>query len=842
MQTIQRLTDFFVPESYNLSLTIERIERQFSGTVTITGDATESADCIKLHAKDLSIQSVAMNGKHADFVAAENDEIVITQPDLAAGKQLIVIAFSGKITDAMHGLYPCYYNHDGKKYELLATQFESHHAREVFPCIDEPAAKATFDVTLTTEANIVVLGNMPVLQQSLENERLVTTFERTPKMSSYLLALVIGNMHKKSSQTAQGVEVNVWSTPAQPAESLDFALDIAVRTIEFYNDYFGTAYPLPKSDHVALPDFTSGAMENWGLITYRETTLLADPATTSISSRQYIATVIAHELAHQWFGNLVTMQWWNYLWLNESFATLMEYIAIDALHPEWDVWLDFAGGETIIALRRDSIDGVQPVQLDVNHPDEISTLFDGAIVYAKGARLLRMLQKYVGDNAFQDGLKNYFQVHAYANTEGADLWRALSDSSGKDIAQLMDSWVSTPGFPVVYASVSGDTLQLEQNQFFVGPHAESQTIWPIPLNSLSSELPLLMESKNIEIPYTGGHSIRLNDGDASHFITKYDDVLFASILQDIRENAMTPINKMQVLNEAMLLARAGTASSASLIDLLDAFADETSEPVWGVMAATVAELRKFVETNEQAEKDLRSFCRSIAENLYQRLGWEKHDDEPESDTKLRSLAIGLMVYGEDAGAINTAKTIYDSADLTSVDPELRALVIGARVRHSDEVKYVELLLNIYKKSSSGELRHDICAGATSTKNPKEIQLILDAIKDSNTIRPQDVTQWFVFLIRNRDARSQAWDWLQENWQWIEKTFGSDKSYDSYPRYAASALSTPAQLIEYKKFFADKKSIPALSRVIAMGESEIEGRVELIERDSHVVQQKLSGIQ
>lgn len=261
-------------------------------------------------------------------------------------------------------------------------------------------------------------------------------------------------MIHRSAKTSGGVDVAVWATPAQTEASLNFALEHAVKTIEFFNEYFGVDYPLPKSDHVALPDFSSGAMENWGLVTYREVALLADPATTTLASKQYIATVVSHELSHQWFGNLVTMKWWNNLWLNESFATLMEYVAVDAIHPEWNAWLDFATHESILALRRDAIDGVQSVQVDVNHPDEISSLFDGAIVYAKGARLMRMLQTYVGHDAFRAGLESYFKQFAYQNTEADDLWNHLEQASGKQIRQMMDYWISTSGYPVV--SVTSD--------------------------------------------------------------------------------------------------------------------------------------------------------------------------------------------------------------------------------------------------------------------------------------------------------------------------------------------------------------------------------------------------
>ena len=834
MHTSTRLIDSFVPEHYDLSLTMERIQRTFSGTVTIHGEAKTSR--IALHSKDLTIFSATVDGKEADFSASE-DTLTITHADIIPGKHIIVITFAGKITDAMHGLYPCYYEHDGEKKELLATQFESHHAREVFPCVDEPAAKATYDVTLTTENNVTVLGNMPVASQTAQDDTLVTKFETTPRMSTYLLAWVVGTMHCKTATTKDGVEVNVWATPAQSSESLDFALDTAVRSIEFYNDYFGTAYPLPKSDHVALPDFGSGAMENWGLITYREVALLAEPKTSSISSRQYIATVVAHELAHQWFGNLVTMKWWNNLWLNESFATLMEYIAVDAIYPEWNIWMDFAAHESIMALRRDSIDGVQAVQVEVDHPDEISTLFDGAIVYAKGARLLRMLQQYVGDADFQTGLKQYFADFAYGNTEGDDLWRAIEVTSGKPIIDMMNAWISQPGYPVVHASTDGNNMVLTQEQFFVGPHEASDRKWPIPLNAAQSTAPTLMTDSSLRCSYDDSVSPQLNVGDSAHFITHYDKQLFESLIAQVISKQMDPIDRMQLITQATLLARSGVSSSNTLIDLVAAYRQETNEPVWGALAMTLAELRKFVDDNKDAELRLRALSADIAHEQYERLGWHKKDGEPEDDTKLRSTILGMTIYGELPEVIDQAKRIFSETDLIDIDPELRPLIISASVRHGDDT-IVDELLQQYTTTSSAELREDICLGITSTRIPEKIDQLLEAIKNPAIVRPQDAARWFVYLVRGRESRKQAWAWMQTNWDWIEKTFKGDKSYDDYPRYSASALLTRDELEEYKRFFTPMQNVTALKRVIAMGISEIEGRVALIERDKAAVQQQL----
>lgn len=835
MTAVTRLTDYFLPAHYNLSLELDGPNRAFTGSVTIKGELLDGAPHIGVHAKDLSISSVTIDDVASTFTQGKDDELALAHDNLTTGEHVVRIDFSGTITDQMHGLYPCYFEHNGIKKELFATQFESHHAREVFPCIDEPAAKATFDLSLATMTGVEVLSNMPVKSQEANGGKQVTSFDTTPRMSTYLLAFVVGELQKKTATTADGVEVNVWATHAQPASSLDFALDIAVRAIEFYDDYFGTKYPLPKSDHIALPDFSSGAMENWGLITYREMALLADPKLTSIDSRHYIATVITHELAHQWFGNLVTMEWWNDLWLNESFANLMEYVAVDALHPEWNIWLDYVTNESIMALRRDSIDGVQSVQVDVTHPDEISTLFDGAIVYAKGGRLLRMIQTYIGHDAFRAGLKDYFAKHAYGNTVGNDLWDALERASGKQVKSIMNTWISQPGYPVVTIERNDNSVTLSQQQFFVGPHEQSERTWPVPLNANDNSLPALMADRSITVP--SSQSLQLNRGDTAHFITQYDEISRLSLIEQVRSGSLDPIGRVQLLDEATLLARGGVLSTDELIPLIDAYANEPLEPVWGIVSLALAELRKFVDDNEEAEQKLRALSARIAKQQYVRLGWEPIEGEPENDTKLRSLAIGLSIYGEVPDALAKAKELYDSTPLDQLDPELRAIVISSVARHGDE-SIVDALITAYKETQSADLRQDICVGVTSTRIPEKIDQLLDNIKNPDIVRPQDVFRWFVYLIRGRESRAQAWQWVQDNWEWVEATFKGDKSYDDFPRYSASGLLKRDELEQYKAFFGPMVSVPALARTITMGISEIEGRVELIERDKAAVQKAL----
>ena len=825
MTKVPRLLDTFTPNYYNLTLDLTRAEeKEFSGTVIISGNST--SESILLHSKGLTIQSATIDDQPAGVSFGEFDELRLSQPNLKNGNHTIHIIFSGNITDAMHGLYPCYFTHDGVKKQLFATQFESHHAREVFPCVDEPATKAKYDLTLITLPGITVLGNMPVKFQKENGDSLTTTFEKTPRMSSYLLAFVIGELHKKTAHTKSGVEVNVWATPAQNENTLDFALDIAARSIDFYDEYFGVKYPLPKSDHVALPDFSSGAMENWGLITYRESCLLADPELTPESSRRFIATVIAHELSHQWFGNLVTMNWWNDLWLNESFANMMEYVAIDALHPEWRMWEDFATNEVTAALRRDSLDGVQSVQADVNHPDEISTLFDPAIVYAKGGRLLVMVRKLIGEEAFRAGLKSYFEKFAYKNTVGNDLWQELESASGQPIVNLMNAWISQPGLPVVSVSNSHDAAILSQERFFIGEHQPSDALWPIPLFANQPLDVKILNQKETTVSIE--KPLQLNCGLSAHFVTKYDESTREYLLKNITE--LPTLDKICILQDATILARAGFENSASLLPLALSLKTETNEKVFGMAAGSLTELRKFVDDNDAARDSLKRISGEFARATFEELDWDEKDGESDDDRERRTTALSLMIYSEDKEVLNEAKTRFDNNKLEDLPTEIRALIISANVRHFETPEMIENLFAAYKNTPSNDLQNDIAIGLTSTKNPKTAEKILANIKDSNIIRPQDASRWFVYLIRTRESRQIAWNWLRENWAWVEGTFGEDKSYDDFIRYAATALLTPNELDDFRQFFEPMENIPALSRTIKLGITEISARVELIGRD------------
>ena len=842
--SVNRLVEKFKPEHYELKLDLVQAKNcEFNGIVDIFGKINDGKE-IGLHSKDLEIKKItSTNDIKLNFSKAENDEILVNIKKLnfkKGDKIQLKIEFSGKITDAMHGLYPCYYKEKGEKKELFATQFESHHAREVFPCIDEPEAKATFSLEIRALSDLEALSNTEIIEKNENGNIQQVRFAKTPKMSTYLLAFVLGDFKRVSKKTKSGVEVSVLATKAQKSELMEFPLSFAVRVLEFYEDFFGQKFPLSKCDHIALPDFSSGAMENWGLITYRETALLAGK-NSSISSKKYVALVIAHETSHQWFGNLVTMKWWDELWLNESFATMMEYLATDALEPKWKIWEEFAVNEAVLSLRRDAIDGVQAVHVPVHHPDEISTIFDGAIVYAKGARLMNMLRKYVGNDAFQKGLQRYFDKFKYQNTIGDNLWDCLSEASGKNVADFMNPWLFKSGYPSVLAEEDGEELKLSQNQFFIGEGKDSGRIWPILLGSNQNNLPEIMDSKDLTCKKSSDF-VQLNQGNVAHFITNYSKKLFENLLEKVRNGDLDTISRLQILQERSLLSRGGEIPSVELLRTLQSYNKETSLTVWDMISLLIGELRIFIDEDSESSKKMKKFVGNLAQNEFEKLGFIKKTGEDEEDTQKRSSILAHMIYAENEKAISGALDIFEkSLNMEDIDSEIRSLILTVKIRFEESPELVQKMLENYKNTSNVDYRDDIMMALTSTKNIRTGELLLEKMLKNDIIRTQDILSWYIHLLRNSKIRELAWRWLRENWKLIEEKFDGDKSYNDFPRYSGAILRTDKHLQEFKDFFEPLKNDPSLTRAIEMGEREIAGRIVLINRDKIAIDKFLQKI-
>ena len=839
MQAVEHFITQFVPEHYDLFLDLSRETKTFSGKVTITGQA--QSDRISLHQKDLEIASVEVAGQARPFTVDHDNEALHTE--LAeAGQVEMVIAFSGKITDNMTGIYPSYYTVDGVKKEVLSTQFESHFAREAFPCVDEPEAKATFDLALRFDQaeGEVALSNMPEIDVEHRKETGIWKFETTPRMSSYLLAFVAGDLQGVTAKTKNGTLVGVYSTKAHPLSNLDFSLDIAVRSIEFYEDYYGVKYPIPQSLHIALPDFSAGAMENWGLVTYREVYLVVDENST-FASRQQVALVVAHELAHQWFGNLVTMKWWDDLWLNESFANMMEYVCVDAIEPSWNIFEDFQTGGVPAALKRDATDGVQSVHVEVKHPDEINTLFDGAIVYAKGSRLMHMLRRWLGDADFAKGLHAYFEKHQYSNTIGRDLWNALGQASGRDVAAFMDSWLEQPGYPVLTVKVENDVLKISQKQFFIGEHEDKNRLWVVPLNSNWKGLPDTLETESIEIPgYTAllaenKGALRLNTENTAHYITDYQGDLLDAVLTDLVELDNT--SKLQIVQERRLLAEAGHISYADLLPVLDKLAKEESYLVVSAVSQVISALERFIDEGTEAERAFKALVAKLARHNYDRLGFEAKDGESDEDELVRQLAVSMMIRSNDAEASQVASQIFAAhkENLAGLPAAIRAQVLINEMKHHETKDLVATYLDLYTHATDAVFKRQLAGALAYSTDVDNIQTLIGSWKDKFVVKPQDLSSWYLHFLGHQATQETVWVWARENWDWIKAALGGDMSFDSFVIFPSHIFKTEQRLAEYKEFFEPQLSDLALSRNIRMGIKDIAARVDLIKREKAAVE-------
>ena len=839
MQAVEHYIETFVPEHYDLFLDLSRETKTFSGKVTITGQA--KSDRISLHQKDLEIASVEVAGQARPFTVDNENEALHIELAEADSVEL-VIAFSGKITDNMTGIYPSYYTVDGVKKEVLSTQFESHFAREAFPCVDEPEAKATFDLALRFDQaeGELALSNMPEIDVENCKETGIWKFETTPRMSSYLLAFVAGDLQGVTATTKNGTLVGVYSTKAHPLSNLDFSLDIAVRSIEFYEDYYGVKYPIPQSLHIALPDFSAGAMENWGLVTYREVYLVVDENST-FASRQQVALVIAHELAHQWFGNLVTMKWWDDLWLNESFANMMEYVCVDAIEPSWNIFEDFQTGGVPLALERDATDGVQSVHVEVKHPDEINTLFDGAIVYAKGSRLMHMLRRWLGDADFAKGLHAYFEKHQYGNTIGRDLWNALGQASGRDVAAFMDSWLEQPGYPVLTATVENDVLKISQKQFFIGEHEDKNRLWVVPLNSNWKGVPDTLETESIEIPGYAAllaenkTALRLNTENTAHYITDYQGELLDAVLADLVELDNT--SKLQIVQERRLLAEAGHISYADLLPVVDQLAKEESYLVVSAVSEVIFALERFIDEGTEAEKDFKALIAKLAHYNYDRLGFEAKEGESDEDELVRQLTISMMIRSNDEEASQVASQIFAAhkENLAGLPAAIRAQVLINEMKHHETKELVATYLDLYTHATDAVFKRQLAAALAYVTDAENIQTILATWKDKFVVKPQDLSAWYYQFLGHKETQEPVWAWARENWDWIKAALGGDMSFDSFVILPAHVFKTEQRLTEYKAFFEPQLSDLALSRNIGMGIKEIAARVELIKREKAAVE-------
>ncbi len=854
MKNIIRLYSLFQPTHYDLEIVPNKDTMTFSGTVIITGQKVgRPSKRITLHQKELKVTSAKLEHHSKQGVQeisldrinlhnGSNEVRLHSDQNLNAGKYTITLSFTGKISTNMLGMYPSNFVHDGKAKQLIATQFESHHARRAFPCVDEPEAKATFQLTLTVPKGEVALSNTPAEKTSKASGLpgfVRTTFEVTPKMSTYLLAFVYGEMHYFEVATKSGIAVRSWSSVARPKEQLEYSAREGARLLDFYAEYYGIPYPLAKLDQVALPDFDAGAMENWGLVTYREIALLADPTNPSISQEQYVSIVVAHELAHQWFGNLVTMKWWDDLWLNESFASIMEHLALDAIHPDWQQWEMYTATDIPSTTSRDIYRDIQPVGVEINDVELIETAFDPGIVYAKGGRLIKMLREYIGDKDFSAALKVYFTKHSYGNTSREDLWSAMSEVSGKDIHALMTPWLTKPGLPVVLIDQDGSEIRLSQKRFALDED-NSESLWPVPLLTDTPTSEDILTTRTAKISISGNKYALFNQFGSGHYIAQYASPKHRSYIADQIEAGELPVEaRINILNDMLLLARRGDSPLTDALELVVRMKKEDRDNVWGLMARALGSAGQLTEGDDSTDDALKQIRHDLAQDIYESLGWDDADGDDMNTKQLRHTALAFMVGSEDTKVIAEAKKRYsDAKDLNSIDAEIRGTILVAHIRHGSESDALELLDQY--EAAAPDLQHDIASALASTRDPVLAKKIMSkAFGPKGIVRDQDVMRWLVIFLRNHYIRETSWAYLVDNFEWFDAVLSPGKQYDYLPTYCASMITTLEWKKKYDKLFEPLKSRKELQKNILIGESDIAARIAWRNRDEAKIKKFLT---
>ena len=778
---MERFLEYFVPERYVLDLQVDKYKKTIGGKVTVLGAA--KAENVKFHAVGLSVDEVLVNGKSARF-SVEDD--VLTLLKVPRGEIRVEIGYHGSLNENMEGAYLSTYEYQGRTEVIVATQFESHYAREAFPCIDEPAAKAIFELNIEVpDKDDLILTNVPM-------------GEPTPRMSTYLLAFVIGKFHGKSVTNAHGVEITTYCTLAQDVDAVDFANEIAAKSLEFYDDNFKEPYPLKKLDQVALPDFEAGAMENWGLVTYRESMLLAGKSAT-LGTKKGVALTVAHELSHQWFGDLVTMQWWDDLWLNESFASVMEYYAVDYIHPEYKIFEGFFTGDCLAALMRDAYTGVQSVHQEVHDPAEIATLFDSAIVYSKGARLMLMLIRAMGWTEFCKGIADYFDKFKYQNTVGDDLWASLKPYAEFDPGELMHAFIDQPGYPVV-KNEGVDFAKFSQKRFLLDG-AMKKSDWPLP---------------EIREDMSGHYVLNLSDAEFNERLERFDELSLEE--------------KLRLLIDRNLIAKTDLASSASLIPLIEKFKNENTAAVWNIIVSIVSNLKIFFKPDTAEEKNFKKFVGELVKEKLTEVGLKTKQDDDENTLRLRGNLLALDFYAETEGNLRDLAKMYDEK-YEKIDAEIREDVLDAKIYLEPEM--IDKYLEDYKTIVDPEVKFELLFAGTLSKDSTVLRKMMKLLDEPEIVKPQDQLYLFVYLFRNLRVQEEVFDWLTGHWDYV-KNMAGDKSIESYPRYTASTIRTEKMYQKWLDFFMPLAGDSALARAIEIGKREIEAKLKLIREDEQAV--------
>ena len=840
------------PSKYRIKLQPDLKNFTFDGEQSVDLLILEATSTIVLNSIDLEISNTTL---HANGTTLTSKSVTIDKDAETAtldfgetiqpGDARLEMVFTGELNDKLMGFYRSEYtSQDGETRYLATTQFEPTDARRAFPCWDEPAKKATFEVTLVFSDEYQAVSNTPVVEEAFPGPGLKSVrFAETPIMSTYLLVFIVGNLTSIKERADGGTTVGVWTTPGKEDQA-SFALDTSVKLLSYFNEYFGIPYPLPKLDHIAIPDFAAGAMENWGAVTYRETALLVDPDNSSAGTRQRVAEVIAHEMAHMWFGDLVTMEWWDDLWLNESFASWMGNKAVDWLFPEWEMWTQFVNMDTNRALSLDGLKNSHPIEQAVKNPAEVSQLFD-AISYSKGASVIRMLENFLGEESFRKGLNRYLSSHMYDNARTEDLWSALETESGRPVTAIMDSWVKQMGYPVL--QVESDrtggqtTLSVTQERFVYDrllgdtePDSDSDNeVWRVPVSaSQGSEesAVTVMDGRQtqIDVPGSGDGWVKLNPLQTGFFRVNYSTEDWQRLVPAIESLELHATDRLGVQNDAYALSRAGLLPVTQFLSLAQAYKNEGDASVWSDLASNLRDIEQLI-SDEAIHPAYQGFAREIFGPAARKIGWEPKSGEGHLDALLRSTVLSQAGSYHDPDVTAQASERFQKylQDRETLAPDLRGVVFALAAQSGGKDVY-DQIWGLEGETDLAEEKIRLLMSLTRFQRP---ELLNSTLADSLSakVRSQDSITLVAGVAANPKGRDLAWEFVKDNWAEFDRRYGGGGFGLMRLVSICSHFNSQEKADEVDSFFAEHPA-PAAERTIRQALERVRLNIKWLEQN------------
>ena len=796
-----RLPRTVLPSRYEVSLAPDLDTASFTGTVSIKATVVDRTTQIVLNAIELDIHSVTVNDTPATFSLDEEYERLTVDATVAPGDITIHISFTGTLNDKLRGFYrSTFVDADGATRTIATTQMQSTDCRRAFPCFDEPDFKATFAIDLTFDSDLMAVSNgRETGRETLPDGRVRVWFAETMVMSTYLVAFVVGPLEATEPVMIGSLPLRVVHVPGK-AHLTDFALRVGAFCIDWFQTYYGIPYPSDKCDLLALPDFAAGAMENLGCITFREVLLLVDPATSTQVEQELVAAVVAHELAHMWFGDLVTMRWWNGIWLNEAFATFMEVAATNAFAPHWQMWTSF-GLDRTAAFEVDSLHSTRTVEFPVESPADADGMFD-VLTYQKGGALLRMLEQYLGPDRFRAGVSHYLTTHSYGNTETGDLWDAIehvvSTDGGENVPvrRLMDSWIWQAGFPLVSVRRDGHELVLSQRQFTFDDSPDP-TLWVVPVHVRigAGFTKVLLESAETRIPMTDTDApVVVNAGGPGFFRVEYSADLLSRITGDTL-STLTTLERYNLVDDAWSAVVAGAMPASRFVEFARGFVNENDLAVWQALTTALKGLGRLVAREDMAP--FNAFVRALVAPACSRLGDSPRDGEDNLTSKLRGLLLStLAVLGNDTDAQARCRSIlFDNAETDAELVAASTTVVASTGDAADYDWFVDRFRNAPTPQEKVRMLY-----ALAEFDDEELMKRTCRLAFSGDVKSQDAPFLLARSIGNKYQGHIAWAAVQENWKLANDTFPGNTIVRMVSQ--VTTLNTPAHGAQVSAFFSE----------------------------------------